>query len=168
MMSPGAFWRPQLRRRLAVVALYLGYLAGLLFCLLTVRGLLPHGLGIALMIVSSFGALLGLIGVMQSRATLFLQSSVEMLDERQRAIRDRAYYSAYRALSLIGVGGAVYIALVQFRRLPQVHFGKGGAMLLAGGAVLLLLTLPSAIMAWTEPDPPEDSGAHGMVNRRPL
>lgn len=167
MMSPGAFWRPQLRRRLAVVALYLGYMAGLLFCLLAVRGFLPHGLGIALMIVSALGVLLGLIGILQSRATLFL-GAVEMLDERQRAIRDRAYYSAYRALSLIGVGGALYLALVQLRRLPQVHLGKGEAMLLAGGAVLLLLTLPSAIMAWTEPDPPEDSGAHGMVNRRPL
>lgn len=167
MMSPGAFWRPQHRRRFAVVTLYLGYLAGLLFCLLTFRGFLPHGLGMVLMIVSGLGVLLGLIGVMQSRATLFL-GSIEMLDERQRAIRDRAYYSAYRALSVIGVGGVLYLALVQLRRLPQVQLGSGEAMLLAGGAVLLLLTLPSAIMAWTEPDPPEDSGAHGMVNRRPL
>lgn len=167
MTSPRAFWRPQHRRQLAVATLYLGYLAGLFFCGITLRGSLPHGVGIVLMIISGLAVVFGLIGVIQSHQTFFV-GSVDRLDERQRSVRDRAYYSAYRALSLLGLAGVLYLVLVQLRRLPPAQVGPGMAMLLAGGAALLLLTLPSAIMAWTEPDPPEDSGGYGMINRRPL
>ena len=166
-MTLGAFWRSQQRRRAAVICLYLGYLVGFLSCALTTRGSIPQGLGVLLMGVSALTAGFGLLGVLQARQVLFL-GSVGMMDERQQAVRDRAYYSAYRGLSLVVLGGILYLARGQFRRSQPVELARSEVLLLAGGLLLLIVTLPSAIMAWTEQDPPEDSGAHGMIDRRSL
>lgn len=166
-MTRGAFWLTQRRRRVAVVCLYLGYLLVVLSSLASTRGSAPHALGTPLLVVSALAIVLGLIGVVQSRRVL-LPGSVGMLDERQQAVRDRAYFSAYRAISLLGVAGMTYLALARLGRLDTIELVRTDFLLLSGGVVLLLLTLPSAIMAWTEQDPPEDSGAHGMITRRSL
>jgi hypothetical protein len=166
-MTGGAFWRLQQRRRVAVVCLYLGYLLVFLSALVTARGSVSQALGAALMVVSGLAIVFGVVGVLQSRRVL-LPGSIGMLDERQQAVRDRAYFTAYRFISLLVVAGVSYLALVRLRRLDTIELARSDFLLLAGGIVLLLLTLPSAIMAWTEQDTPEDSGAHGMINRRSL
>lgn len=166
-MTGGAFWRLQQRRRVAVVCLYLGYLLVFLSALVTARGSVSQALGAALMVVSGLAIVFGVVGVLQSRRVL-LPGSIGMLDERQQAVRDRAYFTAYRVISLLVVAGVSYLALVRLRRLDTIELARSDFLLLAGGIVLLLLTLPSAIMGWTEQDIPEDSGAHGMINRRSL
>jgi hypothetical protein len=72
------------------------------------------------------------------------------LDERQRAVRDRAYLRAYRMV------GTLLIVLVQYMviapgfgwPLPErVHWA-----ILSWSVMLFTVTLPSAILAWTEPE----------------
>lgn len=168
MTPPGsAFWGPQSRRRLAVASLYLGCLAGLLFCACTTRGAIPYSLGSVLMIVSALGGLFGLVGVVQTRRTLFFPAA-GLLDERQRSVQDRAYKFAYQGLGAAVVIVALLLGLAHFGRFTPPHLTRGEVGLLLGVLFLVVLTLPSAMMAWTEPDPPEDSGAFGMVNRRSL
>ena len=168
-MTPpaGLFWRQQVRRRLAVVGLYAGYLTVLILCALISRGTLPRAPGFGLIGLAGLGTLFGLAGVLESRRTLFL-ATTGALDERQQSIRDRAYYSAYRVLSLIVAMTAFYLVLRHFDRLPALGMSAADTILLAAGTVLFVLTLPSGIMAWTEAEPPEDSGAYNMINRRSL
>ena len=167
-MTPAdvVFWRPQSRRRLAVVLLYAGYLVVALAAVLTSRAVIPHTPGIAITFLVGVGALMGLVGVVHSRTSFF--GSGELLDERQRSVRDRAYLVAYHILGLVAAGGAVLLGFSHLAGTSLLTASRGEVVLLVLFVVLLVLSLPSAMMAWMEPDPPEDSGAHGMINRRTL
>jgi hypothetical protein len=167
MSISGSYWRSRVHRRRAVGSLYLGYGAIIGFCVLTSRGLIGHSLGTGLMGLSFLAGIFGAIGILQSRRTLFLAAG-GVLDERQQSVRDRAYYTAYQLLALVVIAGSLYLGLLWMGRLPAPALSSTELMLVAGGVLLLTLTLPSAIMSWTEADPPEDSGAHGMINRRSL
>jgi cytochrome c oxidase assembly factor CtaG len=83
-------------------------------------------------------------------------------------LRDRAYYASYHALGWVSGLGALYLYLISRGRIPGVQVRSGEMALLLAGLVMLILTLPSAIMAWTEAEPPEDSGGNQMINRRSL
>lgn len=81
------------------------------------------------------------------------------LDEREHAIRDRAYYRAYKILSSIALCVLFYyvIALdsnVLPLRVPQA---EGSRMAVFLCAFLLVTTLPTAILAWDEPDLEEEN-----------
>ncbi|WP_424950436.1 hypothetical protein [Deinococcus sp.] len=78
-----------------------------------------------------------------------------MLDERQLLLRGRAYLNAYRVLGLLIMLGLLYISLAADQGWPMPH-GYPAWNLLYMAALLLSLTLPSALLAWTEPDPPAD------------
>jgi hypothetical protein len=149
------------RRRGSVLLLFLGYGSAVALALWprvereVVWSVLLGALGLV--------ALLGLFGLLRARRVLIQGSGV--LDERQRGVRDRAYFVAYRFLSAVASVVAVYLCLAGVGWISALHLTGTAAVLLAGGMVLLSLTLPSAIIAWTEPDPPEDSGAYSQVNR---
>lgn len=79
-------------------------------------------------------------------------------DERDLALRNAAHYQAFRA-------GAVY-GLVLWCSMPFLwHWNLSGAtvvlimLLLAMPLLTILLTLPQAIILWTEPDVPEEARA---------
>jgi hypothetical protein len=74
------------------------------------------------------------------------------LDERQLQTRNQAYVSAYRVLggALILIVPAVLLWSA-FGSLPKLDIGAIAA--LSYWAVLLVATLPSAVLAWLEPDP---------------
>jgi len=84
-------------------------------------------------------------------------SSRDRPDEREVAIRNAAYYEAYRVLMIYGF---VFFGVV---------FGLSGWRALRGSIAVLLLqalciplltmlfTLPQAIILWTEPDVPEEA-----------
>ena len=80
-------------------------------------------------------------------------------DERQISIRDRAYHRAYRILGnlfLLTVACVVLYArydAARFLPLPETSTEISG-MLLA--STYLVATLPASVMAWIEPDPPDD------------
>ena len=73
------------------------------------------------------------------------------LDERQIQIRDRAYRYAYMGIALgLLVGGVYYtVAVDKSLWLPSTY---DQANYFLWGIILLTLTLPSAILAWTEPE----------------
>jgi hypothetical protein len=148
-------WRvPLLERRVRralVIGCYGGYALFVLAWVVTatpLREVLTLLLG--LLCVTCMGMLLmpNVLGVSDGMETL--------LDERQRAFRHRAYVRAYALLSGLVVATALYtfIAVDSGRLwLPQ-----GGLSLQAvfWGVLLLVLTLPTALIAWTEPEPPSD------------
>lgn len=77
------------------------------------------------------------------------QRDAEEPDERELAVRNAAYFQAYRLL-----------ALYSFVFLPAYLTGTIGAFALRVAAMPLLvlaLTLPQAVVLWTDPDVPEEA-----------
>ena len=76
------------------------------------------------------------------------------LDEREVAVRNAAYFTAYRAVAVCWF--VVWIAF-----LYALDLSAHTARLLVAGLGLLLFvvifTLPSAVILWTEPDVPEEA-----------
>lgn len=75
-------------------------------------------------------------------------------DERELNRRDRAHYQAYQA---VGVGVVVILLLVFWALEPKQHLISAGTLLnllfmAALVTVVLVATLPSAIILWNEPD----------------
>lgn len=77
----------------------------------------------------------------------------EMLDERQQQARNLNYLNAYRILGLLTMFMALYwyIATDSGRFwLPKTSYEIN---VVFWGVMLVCITLPTAIAAWTEPDP---------------
>jgi hypothetical protein len=73
------------------------------------------------------------------------------LDERLLQVKNRAYRSAYLVLAPVAtIVWALSIAGQQWLPADQ---GNAGATVLLFGVFLLAGTLPTAIVAWREPDP---------------
>ena len=75
------------------------------------------------------------------------------LDERLVQIRNAAFRTAFRAFAGVAlIGWIVAIAAIQ---LQPNNEGFLNAWLIFFGVAMLATTLPTAIVAWREPDPPE-------------
>jgi hypothetical protein len=76
------------------------------------------------------------------------------LDERELAVRNAAYFTAYRAV-------AVYSILAWMVLIYSFELSASTALLLARWLVMpllaVVLTLPPAVVLWTEPDLPEEA-----------
>lgn len=144
------------RRRGLVVVLYASY-ASLIACfalagksglgLVFAAGLLPSG--VALM--SAFWALSQLA---LPYATEGAGREAQLVDERQLQVRDRAFYRAYQILSSLFGLWIVYESIArtnerQWFWVPQT-FDQYQAIV--WGYLLVSMTLPSALIAWNEPD----------------
>jgi FtsH-binding integral membrane protein len=75
-------------------------------------------------------------------------------DERELSRRDRAHYKAYQ---VIGTGWIVALLLVAFALAPRPHPVSTRTLLvvlfgLAEAMAMLVVTLPAAIILWSEPD----------------
>jgi hypothetical protein len=81
----------------------------------------------------------------------------ERLDERERALRDRAWILSYEVLSVVVVAvvAAMVIAVLGFGRTLTIDATLAGAAALCLGVLLPLL--PAAALAWIEPDEPAES-----------
>ena len=79
------------------------------------------------------------------------------LDERERALRDRAWILSYQVLSAVVVAGAVITGLTVFGfgRPVTLDGGLVNALVLCVG--VLLPVLPAAALAWIEPDAVEEA-----------
>lgn len=78
------------------------------------------------------------------------------IDERLRAVRDRAYRKAYQWLTM-GFALLVFYAIASTMGLSlwlPTSLSQRLALLAIGG--LIVTTLPQAIIAWTEPDEPDE------------
>jgi hypothetical protein len=142
-------------RRLLVLATFVGYpLVQIGYSGLVAPGRLSTTVwapvAVVLMSMTIFGTF-AIYGFARDRASL----KIETLDERQRALRDRAVVLSYLVLStvvtlVLGLA-AIWAAFVGPIRL---EFGDMAGWLVAFGVFLPIL--PSAALAWIEPDEPSD------------
>lgn len=144
------------RRRALVITLYAAYVA--LIACFSLAG--REGLGL-LFLVSLIPVGTVLLASFWSLSQIALPYATEGAgvalvppDERQLQVRDRAFYRAYQTISALFGLWIVYEAIArtntrQWFWLPQT-FDEYQAIVWA--YLLVSMTLPSAIIAWTEPD----------------
>ena len=145
---------PRRTRRLVVLQTFLGYpmlVAGYTFLVLTDR--VPLALwapvAIALMALSLIG-----VAIVYNWARPRTDSAAR-LDERQRAMLDRSHVIGYGVLGIVIALLSGALALVASFDGPIIVTMEGlTPFLIALG--LYLPILPSAILAWIEPDPAAD------------
>jgi hypothetical protein len=79
------------------------------------------------------------------------------LDERERTERDRAHYTAYRILRWsLGVGAALYVFSLNWTH-SGARWDLGKQLpLLVWMLVVYVLSLPQAVVLWTEPQGPAE------------
>jgi hypothetical protein len=75
-------------------------------------------------------------------------------DEREVAVRNAAYFEAYRALAMYSI--AVWVAW-PFIFLLSASTAVRVLLLLTVPLLAMVLTLPQAVVLWTEPDVPEEA-----------
>jgi len=75
-------------------------------------------------------------------------------DEREVAVRNAAYFKAFRALAVYSI--AMWAASPIFISLSATTAGRA-LLLLIMPLVAMALTLPQAVVLWTEPDVPEEA-----------
>jgi uncharacterized membrane-anchored protein len=80
------------------------------------------------------------------------QASDQMLDERQRQVRDRAYVDSYRWFVLITLLTLVAVSLFPTLLDVPITLTYDVANWYIVGVVLISIALPSAVVAWREPD----------------
>jgi hypothetical protein len=143
-------------RRRVVVAMYASYLLIALGVQLSfqVQGKWITGVMTVLAVVAVAAATLsnGWLG----RRTYVNAPQLEdrELDERLVQIKNQAYRTAYKiVVPLVLVAGPLAYMLLS---IEQGGRGISHAILIYGGLALLVTTLPTAIVAWHEPDPEKE------------
>jgi hypothetical protein len=161
MASPPSLYRrlnhaPQWIRRLTVVGAFAGYpLVILGYGRLVEPGYLPTAvwapIALVLMATSIVGcfATYGFVGDrMRGR---------QHLDERERAMHDRAIVLSYGIVTTVLVAVLAWIALAASGEPVVIEMGALTPWLIAVGVDVPLL--PFAVLAWIEPDAPLDDDA---------
>ena len=161
MASPIGLYRrlnraPQWIRRLTVVGAFAGYpLVILGYARLVEPGYLPTAvwapIALVLMAASVVGcfATYGFVGDrMRGR---------QHLDERERAMHDRAIVLSYGIVTTVLVAVLAWIALAASGEPVVIEMGALTPWLIAVGVDVPLL--PFAVLAWIEPDAPQDDDA---------
>lgn len=145
------------QRRLLVVGAYLGLLsyAGMVL----VMGNSPW------LLLSLAGLLVAVIihsWLLAPFTQRIADRKASSLDERQEAVRNRAHHSAYQILASVLIIVLVYsqLDLLHFEgALPSLDIDEGNVSTVLVAALWSLITLPTAIIAWNEPDPDDEGGA---------
>ncbi len=143
-------------RRALVLATYLGYMVLVaMFWARSVRDL-PNWF-LLLILVPGFVTLLSFAGLYTSTYSMADQPD-KRLDERQRMVRDRAYRLAYQVVATV-------LLLLIFYAMVAIDGGDlwfprtlNQFSAIFWGAMLLTTSLPTAMIAWTEPDEVDDEG----------
>ena len=159
---PGA---PRRTRRIWVVDTFLGYpLLNVGYLVLVQPGRLPQPIWAPIAIVLFGATLIGVFaiyGYARDRASMDAD-----LDERERLIRDQAWIRAYGFLSTVVVL-AVGLLVVVAATAGPVTLGMDVLGPIAVGLGLYLPILPSAMLAWSEPDlVPDDADPTSAVAAR--
>jgi uncharacterized membrane protein YbjE (DUF340 family) len=138
-----AWARPQRARRILAVVMYslpflTGTLAGLTDTWLT-RGLT------ALAVIASVICFLWLVGATSARADM----PNEYLDEREITQRDQVY-----RLAFINLMGLIALGFMISRFMPGFELLSSATLI--GLLFFVGLLMPTAVLAWIEPDPVQD------------
>jgi hypothetical protein len=145
-------------RRGLVLSLYLGY--ALILTLFATREALPSGWFAPLAFILLLVTALSYIGLYTSTRSV-ADASDGQLDERERSVRDSAYRFAYQALSGTFLLSAFYTMVAMDGGSLWFPRTLNEASAVFWGVFLLATTLPTAIIAWREPDPVDDDPHDG-------
>ncbi len=134
-------------RRGAVVAIYGGYVAAAGAWSLS-GGL--KTLPVQVTVLTGFAAVFAGLAVLMLNTRYWAWGNApdKALDEFQVASRNGAYRYSYMAVAVIGMLGILFATMLFDRGTPDLAPATGQLLLWAW--MLLTLTLPSAILAWTE------------------
>jgi hypothetical protein len=142
---------PRLVRRVVVAIVLLGYpLLVAAWVGLPMVGVPPLVWALTVGVLAL--AVIGGAGALYAYRHAMAQAPDSQLDERQIAVRDRAYLSAYRVFVAL-----VLVALLLAGVVPDIldrplEMTFETVQPLFWGAMLYSIILPSAIVAWQEPD----------------
>lgn len=150
----------RLRRRGLVVAFYASLVLGCLFSLLIhsysgTSGLVGLYVGMVatfLLLAACYGALVHLLPDYGPVGSHTLHTS---RDERQEQVRHAAYVRAYWILTTLLCATSALFLSSAASGILHVTSGFLGKPLVPAAAIVLAVSLPSAVIAWTEPDPKE-------------
>jgi hypothetical protein len=152
----GPAWQPlpRARRRALVVGVYVGFAAVMaaMYAGATAVPRWPVWLGviaIALFLATALGFVRLVAAPGYAADTLDRQ-----LDERQRMVRDHAYRLAYYALTLLFILLSLVVMYAAGNDASWQALREPALFL--PWFTFLPGSLPSVVVAWTEPDPPED------------
>lgn len=85
------------------------------------------------------------------------QRDEDKLDEREQAVRNAAYFEAYRVLALYCFFFSLFLVSRAFEPFSSSSLGRVALPLLAMLLFGIAWTLPQAVLLWTEPDVPEEA-----------
>ena len=142
-------------RRLAVVAFYGGYAAVVAVLWGRAAAGAPSWLS-AFSIVPGVAMLAGMVVLSSKAAGVYdvANQPPDKLDERQQRVGDHAYRVSYWVVGAALIVGVVYVQVATDAGwwLPR---SDGAMQALTWATILLTGWLPTAAVAWTEPDPPD-------------
>jgi hypothetical protein len=139
-------------RRLLVLGCYLGYVALILVWVFVPQPIRsPLTLLVGLMCVLCMGGLHlpNLLGISSGEDRL--------LDERQQAFRNKMYLLAYQILGALVMVLALYGYIAADSKSLWLPKSELELQAVFWGVWVLVTTLPSALVAWLEPDPLEEA-----------
>lgn len=146
---------PRGQRRLLVIASYIGFAAFMTVMYFGAFATPRWPLGLGVLAVLLFGAT-AVAFVQLVRAPGYAADTVDArLDERQRQVRDRAYRFAYYALTILF--GALSLAFMYAAGNDAGWQSIRDMALLLPWLTFIPGSLPTAVVAWVEADPPEDA-----------
>lgn len=141
-------------RRLLVAAAFLGFpLQSVGYAALMAPGRVPLSVWAPLSVILFGATLVGVVGIYgyaRGRADMKAE-----LDERQRQIRDQAWILAYGLITtVVTIAIAILTLAASFNGPVTIGMNELTPIVVALG--LYLPILPSATLAWSEPDAPND------------
>lgn len=90
-------------------------------------------------------------------ATQEMADETDSLDERQSMVRNHAHYRAYRILAYVVLLPTFYAVIASRTELwfPDLTASDVNAIFV--GFVWVAIMLPTSVIAWSEPDPEDDT-----------
>lgn len=162
MASPVAFYRrlphtPRWLRRLTVFGTFAGYPLVLVgYAKLVEPGGLPVAVWAPIALVLMAMTVVGCFAVYGFAGDRMRGGA--RLDERERAMNDRAIVLSYSVLTTVVVAGLAWLVLAAYGQPLVLDMATLTPILIAAGVFVPLL--PFAALAWIEPDAPRGDDDH--------
>lgn len=142
-------------RRIAVAATYASYVILCISAGLVQRGaeLAKNAIVAALLGIAGMALFAGWLSMVRFMREYGFPGDSRLFtsrDERQTGVRHRAFVRAYGILFAVLCAGSVYGAIAPGLGLQAINSEYHNQVLF--GAIFFAATLPSAVVAWTEPD----------------
>lgn len=151
------------RRRILVAVDYLwvGVIGVVFMAAPTLETAYGEWIWILLLVATVPAALVNLLTFTALKASIqnLADKKAAELDERQESVWHRAHYLSYKILGITLLIAMAYVLIAVLLFPGQLWLPAGGEFLFVWAILFFLFsTLPTAVAAWTEPDPEPDGG----------